>query len=209
MKNKPQWLIDAENEINQFAESKIGKMTEKEFLFHERQVNAGKAAGKVAVEKGIIGKDSLMNKALLESGWFQSEKYIAIRREVGNRVGPIQGPINAETWKESGNIGTTEGRSKGGKESIKKLLADPKRKERCSNGGKESGKKKTEARRLIIMNIVQDLKLNTEVPGKVIRLLCEKHNYGNYKFVLRYEEFIKKTYHGKNQHNPSMYMRIK
>lgn len=44
MKNKPQWLIEAENEINQFAESKIGKMTQKEYTFYERQCTASKAA---------------------------------------------------------------------------------------------------------------------------------------------------------------------
>lgn len=44
MKNKPQWLIDAENEINQFAETKIGKMTQKEYEFYERQRHANKFA---------------------------------------------------------------------------------------------------------------------------------------------------------------------
>ena len=42
--NKPQWLIDAENEINNAANTKYGKMTDKEFRFSQHQSYANKCA---------------------------------------------------------------------------------------------------------------------------------------------------------------------
>lgn len=51
MKNKPQWLIDAENEINEFAKTKIGKMSDKEFRKHDRQYTNG-------VNRGIINNSN-------------------------------------------------------------------------------------------------------------------------------------------------------
>lgn len=52
MKNKPQWLIDAENEINNFEQTKFGKMTDKEFRLSERQSNAGKSGGSKLISLG-------------------------------------------------------------------------------------------------------------------------------------------------------------
>ena len=48
--NKEQWLIDAENEINNFENSKYGKMSEKEFRGSER--------GNENVESGHLAKIS-------------------------------------------------------------------------------------------------------------------------------------------------------
>ena len=76
MKNKPQWLIDAENQINQFAESKIGKMSQEEFKFFEKQANAGRAGGISAVKSGQL---------------------IEAARAGGSKQGPIQGKANVES----------------------------------------------------------------------------------------------------------------
>ena len=43
-KKQPQWLIDAQNEMSKFAKTKIGKMTQEEFNYHEHQCLANKAA---------------------------------------------------------------------------------------------------------------------------------------------------------------------
>ena len=51
-KKKEQWLIDAENEINRFAETKWGKLTEKEFTYLEAQAHAGRAGGQKALDSG-------------------------------------------------------------------------------------------------------------------------------------------------------------
>lgn len=42
--NKPEWLLKAEEELAKFAKTKIGKMNQKEFEYHERQVYANKCA---------------------------------------------------------------------------------------------------------------------------------------------------------------------
>lgn len=49
---KPQWLIDAENAINEFENSKFGKLSDKEFRFSEKQSNSGKNAGLKAKKSG-------------------------------------------------------------------------------------------------------------------------------------------------------------
>jgi hypothetical protein len=48
--NRPQWLIDAENEIKNFENTKFGKMTDKEFRLSERQSNAGKSGIKIITD---------------------------------------------------------------------------------------------------------------------------------------------------------------
>lgn len=45
MKNKPQWLLDAEAEIQKFEQTEWGKLTEKEFKRKEAASNAGKIGG--------------------------------------------------------------------------------------------------------------------------------------------------------------------
>jgi hypothetical protein len=62
--NKLQWLIDAENEINNAANTKYGKMSDKEFRFSEKQSNAGKAGGKIT--------GPIQGKRNVESGHLQS-----------------------------------------------------------------------------------------------------------------------------------------
>ena len=54
MKNKPQWLIDAENAINKFADTKVGKMTDKEFRQYDGCIRAGQITGNVHKESGHI-----------------------------------------------------------------------------------------------------------------------------------------------------------
>ena len=51
MKNKPEWLIKAEEEQAKFKESKFGKMNQKEFEYYERQSSAGAIGGIVNMEK--------------------------------------------------------------------------------------------------------------------------------------------------------------
>ena len=51
MSNKPEWLLKAEEEIANFAKTKIGKMDQKEFEYYERQSYAGVIGGIVNMEK--------------------------------------------------------------------------------------------------------------------------------------------------------------
>ena len=53
MKNKQQWLIDAENIITEFAKTKIGKMSDKEFRKHEHQRYANQCANAKHAETGF------------------------------------------------------------------------------------------------------------------------------------------------------------
>jgi DNA invertase Pin-like site-specific DNA recombinase len=50
--NKPEWLLKAEQEQSKFNKSEWGKLTEKEFIFKEKQQHAGKAGGKKALDSG-------------------------------------------------------------------------------------------------------------------------------------------------------------
>lgn len=52
--NKPQWLIDAENEIKNFENTEFGKLSDKEFNFKEKQSNAGTNGGNKAKETGQV-----------------------------------------------------------------------------------------------------------------------------------------------------------
>jgi len=60
--NKPQWLIDAENEIKSFEESKFGKMSNQEFKLSERQSNAGKSGGVISQQNITFEQRSLKSK---------------------------------------------------------------------------------------------------------------------------------------------------
>ena len=85
MKNKPQWLIDAENKINQFAETKFGKLSQAKI----DQINGGATAaprydsnyqsemGKRGGAKGAaVAKQNLIDKL----GW---EGYCQWKKENG------------------------------------------------------------------------------------------------------------------------------
>jgi len=54
MKNKPQWLIDTESEINKFSDTKVGKMTDKEFREYDGRIRAGQITGNINKESGHI-----------------------------------------------------------------------------------------------------------------------------------------------------------
>jgi len=148
--NKPQWLIDAENEINQFAETKLGKMSQEEFKFFERQSNAGKAGVAKLREQGYYDSESFkdtLKKAVTnsvasrkESGYFKSDTHIASmqsRADAGNK---------AYQEKYKGTPEWTEWASKRGKASWE-ILSEDERKERVDKfvkaGGKASGIKRT------------------------------------------------------------------
>jgi hypothetical protein len=206
--NKPQWLIDAEKDIQEFEDSKYGKMDNKEFLYSQRQSNAASVSGKNNVKNGIFGtKDSKANKALKESGWYESERNKKICSENGKKIGPIQGRKNVESghWK---NIVTFESRSKGGKKAIQKMINHEKRTEWLSYAGKQSANKKLEKRDIIRKKIVEQLPIDTEFTSKIVRELCDKENYRDWKGLLLDDRFIIKVHHGPNQHNPSRYKRI-
>tara|TARA_R110000751_G_scaffold128099_1_gene230151 strand:+ start:33 stop:530 length:498 start_codon:yes stop_codon:yes gene_type:complete len=63
MKNKQQWLIDAENIITEFAKTKIGKMSDKEFRKHEHQRYANQCANQVHKENNWNNFDKIKNNS--------------------------------------------------------------------------------------------------------------------------------------------------
>jgi hypothetical protein len=100
--NKPQWLIDAENEIKNFEESNYGKLTDKEF---KRKEAASFAASCVSKEnKSIKGKKGGLKH--VESGHLKSISRLWNSEEAGIN-GKKGGSKNVETgWiKEFQNIG--------------------------------------------------------------------------------------------------------
>jgi hypothetical protein len=58
MKNKPQWLLDAEAEIQKFEQTEWGKLTQKEFTRKQASHEAGKTQGQKNVESGELQKRS-------------------------------------------------------------------------------------------------------------------------------------------------------
>lgn len=77
--NKPDWLIKAQEEMAKFAETKIGKMTEKEFRFSEKQSNAGKIGGKIA--------GHIQGKKNVESGHLESLRTTEHQSNAGTKGG--------------------------------------------------------------------------------------------------------------------------
>lgn len=101
--NKPQWLIDAEIDINEFHETKHGKLTDKEF---KRKEASSFAASCVSKENRIKnGKKSGVKN--VESGHLKSITKLWNPEEAGIN-GKKGGAKNVETgWiKEFQNIGT-------------------------------------------------------------------------------------------------------
>jgi hypothetical protein len=78
MKNKPQWLIDAENEINEFADTTIGKMSDKEFRIYDRQYTNG-------VNRGITNNSN----GTMEKAWKSSTSNPELQSNKGKKGGSI------------------------------------------------------------------------------------------------------------------------
>lgn len=107
MKNKPQWLIDAENEIKNFEQTKFGKMLDKEFRFSEKQSHAGTSGGEKAKESGQLS--DAISKAQIY--WQENPEH---KQEIGKRLGSVQGPINRDNGHAS-NMGKLHGPIQGRK----------------------------------------------------------------------------------------------
>jgi hypothetical protein len=134
MSNKPEWLLKAEEEIANFAKTKIGKMDQKEFEFYEKQVNAGKSVHLSG--KGIWAMDKESLKAAHVKGGTNS--FIARKKNVdkwdedlkpflkagGKKMGPIQGKKNVESglWAKCAKLGGAATKAKN--EAIKKERYD-------------------------------------------------------------------------------------
>jgi hypothetical protein len=74
--NKPQWLIDAENEIKNFEESKYGKMTEKEFNLKDQfeyftKLGRNKYKNDPRSKENAKAMGSIQGKKNIESGHMQ------------------------------------------------------------------------------------------------------------------------------------------
>lgn len=89
--NKPQWLIDAEKDINEFHETKHGKMTEKDFAKYNRNVNGRIAAIASNPNISIDG-----GKKRAEQFTSDSQKYAASCRDKDKlKKSALKGAINS------------------------------------------------------------------------------------------------------------------
>tara|TARA_R110002153_G_scaffold44234_1_gene124716 strand:- start:21 stop:521 length:501 start_codon:yes stop_codon:yes gene_type:complete len=61
--NKPEWLLKAEQEQSKFNESEWGKLTEKEFIFKEKQQHANQCANQVHKENNWNNFDKIKNNS--------------------------------------------------------------------------------------------------------------------------------------------------
>lgn len=102
MKNKPQWLLDAEAEIQKFEQTEWGKLTEKEFRRKEASSNVGKMYGTINVENGHLKK---------------------IAKKGGHVQGKVQGRKNVESG-HLDRIRDIEACKKGGKRAMAKMTKD-------------------------------------------------------------------------------------
>ena len=96
--NRPQWLIDAENEIKKFNETKHGSMSDKEFRFSEKQSNAGSIGGtenikknseqlKAANAKWRNDNPDIVLKNCTNNGYLTMSKYPNLAKENGKKTG--------------------------------------------------------------------------------------------------------------------------
>lgn len=93
MKNKPEWLLKAEEEQDKFANTKIGKMTQKEFEYHERQVLACKAAneklrkmGYPNLSKNWTDKETLSKAGLAARDVHRASGFMKRFCEIGSKA---------------------------------------------------------------------------------------------------------------------------
>ena len=192
--NKPQWLIDAENEINQFAETKIGKMTQKEFKFHERQSYAGKAGG--------TNRSNKMSKAEL------------------SKVGSLGGTASTASRKANGTF--KDFQSKGGKAAwenkrevmlatskvnLSKAVLNGSKRTVCTSCGKEGSRSTTTRNHKLDKNDKCKFQVIYEqLPLKFTKNDIKKH-IKNIPTLISSEFRIKVLYkpHNVNQYNPTIY----
>ena len=101
--NKPQWLIDAENEIKNFENSKYGKMSQKEFTKSE----VGKHIGEIAKKSGQL--DAVRNPSI--GG--KAAKLVNAQSKAGlaaklvnaqSKAGKVGGKIGGKKHVESGHL---------------------------------------------------------------------------------------------------------
>ena len=192
--NKPQWLIDAENEINQYAETKLGKMSQEEFKFFERQSNAGKSGGSSRSNK--MSKDELTKAASLAGS------ASAAARKANGTFKDFQSNAGKAAW-ENDHEGmlsiAKKALVKAGKVAYKRTV--------CSSCGKEGSKATTTRNHKLDKNgkckfqvIYKDLPLT--FTKKDI-----KEHIKNIPTLIGSETRIKILYKPKcaNQHNPTIY----
>ena len=201
-KKKQQWLINAEKELKKFNDSKLGKMTQEEWEFFERQYNAGKISGDKHKASGHWDK---VRKAQEE--WAKNNPEQVKANAKNARAHSPMGQINKERgWMHE--IANFETRSKGGKKSYQNHVESGWIHEYRRLGTEASAKSRKKAKNDKIQKIIDLLPKDSEFIGTVIKEACiklgERPLY--YKTVLQ-SDFIEKTYHGKNQHDPSRYKR--
>tara|TARA_R110000782_G_C14474650_1_gene375149 strand:- start:47 stop:505 length:459 start_codon:yes stop_codon:yes gene_type:complete len=123
-----------------------------------------------------------------------------------------RGNLNVELGKIGANIGSHESRSRGGItagnahkesghwESIQK---------KATINSRIAATKRALEKKILITN---QLPLNEEFTGKLVRDICNKAGETGpnfWKAVLKETKLIIKVHHGPNQYNPSRYKRIK
>jgi hypothetical protein len=86
--NKPQWLLDAEKDINEFHETKYGKMSESNYNRGASRRDNIEGQKKAAQAAKISREDS---------GYYQSEKHINAAKKGGAATGSIIGKKHVET----------------------------------------------------------------------------------------------------------------
>ena len=181
--NKPDWLIKAEEEMAKFANTKVGKMSQKEFEFHERQSNAGKVAGNKAKDSGQFkqfaiegGKatGSIQGKKNVESGHLAS-----ITAVKGSVEAKRRGKLNSLAQKES---------VKNGNHNTQKIHVC----NICGQTGKGPAFLAKHNNKCIIIDIVNLLPNDTFKMGDGIKLAISISNftYTQVKFVIKNNNFF-------------------
>lgn len=128
--NKPQWLLDAEKAIQNFEDSKYGKMTDKQMRLSERgRINGSMAdrskitksrletlANNPEFQKKLSDAGKFTTEKLKEKGHYQSEQWIEASRKNGKK---LQASMTAKEKTKLGQLAnssrTEEGKSKAGK----------------------------------------------------------------------------------------------
>ena len=86
--NKPQWLIDAENEIKNFEESEYGKLTDKEFKQSTKMINMKECANNS--ENWLKHAKEFGNQAV-KNGYLNKAREINIKSGNAKKFGKILG----------------------------------------------------------------------------------------------------------------------
>ena len=188
--NKPDWLIKAQEEMAKFADTKIGKMSNKEFIRHEANKENAKC-----VDREKLGK------ILSESYKNNPEMKIKLKQNAINShlKAKQNGSYQTIEFKEKMRNNGLKHVKSGHLENIRDIATQASIKSRI-NSAKERK-----------LNILQHIPMDFEFEvTKHLKPICIKYNevHGYWSKIVKDKTLVEKVYNGTSRFDPPRYKKI-